>query len=260
MTATAIRLEDLPKPAHQEWFALGEAIDHSLLATLESLTADEWNTPTECAPWTVKDIMAHLIGWGEAVVSPRTLVAQGRGGWKARAAHNGNWLDATNQYQVDSKASVSSAEIVERFKKLAPRFHKTRNRYGLVTGVLPMKEPFSGTWIPVRFLFDTIFVRDHFMHHIDICTALGRPLPIGAAERRVAHDVFREWAEKAGASVTLELTGPAGGTFVAGSGDTKITGDAIDLCRVLAGRKCDTFEISGDEAAARRWLKVLVVF
>lgn len=260
MAQTVIRLEELRKPSHAEWLELGKEIDRSLFETLGSLTDEAWSTPTECPPWTVKDVMAHLLGWAEAVVSPGQLARQASAGWKTRGSHAGNWLDATNQFQVDSRASASPAEIVSRFEELAPRFHKVRNRYGLVTGIFPMKEPFSGTWVPARFLFDTIFVRDHFMHHIDICTAVGRTMPVGDAEIRVAHDAFREWGDKAKASVTLDLSGPAGGTFVRGSGDTHISGGAIDMCRVLAGRRCDTFQIEGDAEAAKSWLEVVAVF
>lgn len=255
-----IRLEDLRKPDHSEWGRLGKDIDRSLVATLGSLSDDEWSTPTECAPWTVKDVMAHLIGWNEAVVSPAHLFRQATSGWKRRGSHSGNWLDATNQYQVDVLASASPAEIVARFEELSPRFHKVRSRYGLATVAFPMKEPFSGTWVPVRFLFDTIFVRDHFMHHIDICSALGQTLPVGDAEVRVAHDVFREWGDKTDASVTLDLSGAAGGTLVRGAGDVHISGDAIDLCRTLAGRRSDNLVIEGDAETAQRWLGVRAVF
>lgn len=260
MALTVTRLEDLTKPSHSEWRSLGQRIDASLLETLRSLTDDEWSTPTECVPWTVKDVIAHVIGWDEATLSPIELIRQARNGWRSRHAHGGNWVDAVNQFQVDSKASRSPSEITARFAELIPRYHPVRARYGLLTPMLPFKEPFSGTWVPLRFLFDTIYVRDHFMHHIDICTALGREVPVGETEKRVMHDVFREWGDKAGASVTLELAGPAGGTFVRGAGETQIAGDATDLCRVLAGRRCDTLEIQGDAPAAQRWLGVMAAF
>ena len=260
MALTVTRLEELQKPTHREWLELGLQIDAGLVATLRSLTDEEWSTPTECHPWTVKDVVAHLIGWDEATVSPIELGRQAVAGWKTRKEHGNSWLDATNQYQVDSHSSASPAEVLARFEGLIPRYHKIRSRFGLTTGIFPMKEPFSGTWVPMRFMFDTIFVRDHFMHHLDICRALGREVPVGDAEKRVAHDAFREWSDKAKASVTLDLSGPAGGTFVRGSGETRIRGDALNLCRVLAGRRCDEFEIEGDKEAAGRWLEVLAAF
>lgn len=33
----------------------------SLLAWLASVDGDAWNAPTACAPWTVKDVLAHLV-------------------------------------------------------------------------------------------------------------------------------------------------------------------------------------------------------
>jgi uncharacterized protein (TIGR03083 family) len=260
MVDTVIRLEELPKIKHAEWQELGVEVDRSFVDTLRSLSSEEWNTLTECPPWTVKDVIAHLIGWAEATINPVELSRQTLAGFRLKKSHDGNWLDAANQFQVDTRSPMTTDELIARFEQLAPRFHKVRSRYGLVTGIFPMKEPFSGTWVPVRFLFDTIFVRDHFMHHIDICTALGRELPVGDAERRIAHDAIREWAEKAKADVTLELSGPAGGRFVHGSGATTITGNAIDLCRTAAGRRCEPFEIPGDSDAANRWLTQLAAF
>ncbi|MEA2453443.1 MAG: hypothetical protein QOG04_2153 [Actinomycetota bacterium] len=260
MARTIQRLEDVPKPTHAEWLKLGEEVDKSFLETLRSLSEEEWAAPTECSPWTVKDMMAHILGWAEATMSPRELTRQTIAGFKTKGAHGGVWLDATNQSQIDTRAPMSIDEVIARFVEITPGYHKTRTRYGLMTGLFPMKEPFSGTWVPMRFLFDTIFVRDHFMHHVDICTATGRMMPVGDAEIRIAHDAFREWSDKAKASVTLELSGPAGGTFTRGTGETSISGDAIDLCRVLAGRRCDKFEVDGDEEAAKRWLSVLAAF
>lgn len=255
-----MRLDEVPKPTHEEWFELGQQVDRSFLETLRSLSEEEWQTPTVCSPWTVKDVVAHLIGWNEAVLSPTRLMQQAGNGWRTRKDHAGNWLDSTNQFQVDSLATAPPDRVLARFAELTPRFHKVRRRYGRVTAPFPMKEPFSGTWVPLRFMFDTIFVRDHFMHHSDVCAATGRDLPVGDAEKRIAHDAFREWAKKAGASVTLDLTGPAGGTFVRGTGETRIRGDAIELCRVLAGRSSEALAIEGDMERAQGWLKVLAAF
>src|SRR5687768_5084036 len=106
MSDAVIRLEDLPKPTHAEWQTLGIEIDRSYIETLRSLSDEEWNKPTECPPWTVKDMLAHVIGWTEATLSPAELTRQATGGWKTRSGHGGNWLDATNQVQIDTRADV----------------------------------------------------------------------------------------------------------------------------------------------------------
>lgn len=40
---------------------LFEELDVALLALLRGLAVDEWNRPTVCSQWTVKDIAAHLL-------------------------------------------------------------------------------------------------------------------------------------------------------------------------------------------------------
>jgi uncharacterized protein (TIGR03083 family) len=36
-------------------------LDHKLIQLLESLSPEEWNRPTLARPWTVKDVVAHLL-------------------------------------------------------------------------------------------------------------------------------------------------------------------------------------------------------
>ena len=49
-------------------------------------------------------------------------------------------------------------------------------------------------------------------------------------------DVVAEWAERHGQPYRLHLTGPAGGTWSAGSGGPELELDAVEFCRVLSGR------------------------
>ena len=70
---------------------------------------------------------------------------------------------------------------------------------------------------PVAYLFDVGFTRDVWMHRIDIAHATGIPLDVDAAhDGRIVADIVAEWAGTHGEPFTLDLTGPAGGTFVAG--------------------------------------------
>ena len=45
-----------------------------------------------------------------------------------------------------------------------------------------------------------------------------------------------EWARRHGQPFTLELTGPAGGSFTAGTGGDALGFDAVEFCCLLAGR------------------------
>lgn len=54
-------------------------------------------------------------------------------------------------------------------------------------------------------------------------------------EGALVADVTAEWAQRHGQPYTLELTGPAGGTWGTGAGE-RITMDALDFCPVVSGR------------------------
>jgi uncharacterized protein (TIGR03083 family) len=260
VSTTAIRLESIEPPTVREWIDLGRAVDVSILETLRSLADDEWSLITDCDPWTVKDSVAHLVGWIDATISPVEFIRQVRVGFMTRSDHGGSVLDAMNHHQVESRRHASPAELIARFEGAQPRFHSRRLILGALGKPIPFWEPFSGTRVNAAFMMGAVMARDQFMHRLDIHRAIGRAPDLRPAEIRIAHDAIREWAAKARADATLELSGPAGGTLVAGAGTTRITADALDLCRVLAGRKSDDIRIEGDEGAARRWLTTLAVF
>lgn len=259
-TEPVIDLREVSRPRHAEWVQLSRDIDRSLLATLHDLSGDDWSAVTDCAPWTVKDITAHLLAWAESIPSPKTFLSESVVGFKQRGSYGGNMIDAQNQHQIDKLSRLSPSELVDRLETTLPRFDKARALYGRLAVVIPYKQPFSGTWVSLSFLMDAIFTRDHFMHHIDICRATGRDMPVGPAEIRVAHDVLREWTGSIPEPVELDLTGPAGGRFRSGTATTTIRADAIDLCRVLAGRRSDEITIDGDEQQAQQWLQQKAVF
>lgn len=257
---TSVRIEALKAPSYAEWDAIGHSVDDHLLATLASLTPEEWLKPTDCDPWAVRDIVAHIVAWDNAIIRPARFARESVRGFRARKDHGGNPLDAQNQQQVDDLARVPPDELLARLRSLTPKFHKAKKRLSGIGRAVPYKEHFSGTWVTLGYALTTILGRDHFMHHIDICKATGRPFEPNPAEVRIVHDAVREWAGKAGADVTLELSGPAGGTFVRGSGETTIATDAIEFCRVISGRLCDDIKVVGDEPTAQRWLAQRAVF
>ena len=75
------------------------------------------------------------------------------------------------------------------------------------------------------------------MHRVDIARATGREIVLTPEhDGRIIADVVAEWARRHGQPFTLTLTGPAGGAFVAGDGGDPITIDAVEFCRILAGR------------------------
>jgi hypothetical protein len=52
----------------------------------------------------------------------------------------------------------------------------------------------------------------------------------------IVADIVAEWARRHGQPYRLELTGPAGGNWSSGIGGEEIVMDAVDFCRIVAGR------------------------
>ena len=106
-----------------------------------------------------------------------------------------------------------------------------------------MKEEFGGqteTW-RMSYLLDVILTRDPWMHRVDISRATSRPLVLTPEhDGRIVADVAAEWARRHGRPFRLELTGPAGGTFVNGDGGEDIRLDAVEFSRILSGRAAGT--------------------
>jgi len=103
----------------------------------------------------------------------------------------------------------------------------------------PIKTEVAGkpeTW-KLGFLMDIIFTRDTWMHRIDISRAIGRDAVLSADhDGRLIADVVADWSRRHGQPFTLELTGPAGGTYMSGDAGETITLDAVEFCRILSGR------------------------
>ena len=135
MTATLMTM------AHHERADLAE-----FLATL---TPRDWEAPSLCTRWSVKDVVAHVISYEE--LGTLGLVKRFAKGWIVR----------TNQVGVDEFAALSPQQLLEFLRNhLQP--------HGLTAG-------FGGM----------IALVDGTIHHQDIRRALGRPrtVPVDRLER-----------------------------------------------------------------------------
>ena len=94
------------------------------------------------------------------------------------------------------------------------------------------------------YLIDTIYLRDLWMHRVDVAVALGRPLELRADhDGRIVADVVAEWARRHAQSFVLDLTGPAGGSYShhpEHPSVERVSLDAVEFCRILAGRASAT--------------------
>jgi hypothetical protein len=77
------------------------------------LRSDDWTTPTECPGWTVRDMVAHLVGMAEMAASIR----EGRRQVKTAQAQGGVFIDALTGLQVAERADWSPEQLVDRYAR-----------------------------------------------------------------------------------------------------------------------------------------------
>jgi uncharacterized protein (TIGR03083 family) len=111
---------------------------------LATLTPQDWEAPSLCSKWSVKDVVAHVISYEE--LGAMGLLNRFAKGWIVRA----------NQVGVDEFAALSPQQLLEFLRNhLEPR--------GLTAG-------FGGM----------IALIDATIHHQDIRRCLGRPRSVPA--------------------------------------------------------------------------------
>ncbi|MGY1615226.1 maleylpyruvate isomerase family mycothiol-dependent enzyme [Geodermatophilus sp. SYSU D00691] len=205
-------------------------------AQLRRLDPGDWERPTECTAWDVRQMAAHVLGMAEMVAFLRQTVRQ-----NVLSARAGGGIDALTGLQVRERDHLSPEEIQARFEAALPRAVRGRRRLSRVIGRLTLPEEqvvgvHTERW-RFGFLFDVVLTRDTWMHRVDIARATGREPELTPAHDGVlVADVVREWAERHGRPYRLRLTGPAGGTWSAGQDGEDVEMDAVEFCRVLSGR------------------------
>jgi uncharacterized protein (TIGR03083 family) len=207
------------------------------LDLLRALEPGEWDLPTDCPAWTVREMAAHNLGMAEMAASVRENLRQNR----EAGRRGGVFIDALTGLQVEERRDLSPAEIVARYAEAGPRAARGRRRTPFLLRRLPMPVAQHVGEVQERWTFgylvDTILTRDPWMHRVDTARATGRDLVLTADHDGVlVADVVAEWASRHGKPCTLTLTGPAGGYWIFGSGGPVLELDAVEFCRTLARR------------------------
>lgn len=202
---------------------------------LRTLAGDDWHKPTDCDRWSVKDIVAHILGINEGVLNPLEMGRQQRAG-KPYRAEGLSKFDAGNEAAVVERRGRSPTEVVAAYEAIVPRILRRRTRFPAVLRALPMPDGMGGSF-KLGYLMEVILTRDIWMHRVDITRASGRKIVLTADhDGRIVADVVRDWAQRHGQPFTLTLEGPAGGTFSQDTGGEEHRLDAVEFCRVLSGR------------------------
>lgn len=129
-------------PADSSLMAMARAERADLATFLATLTPQQWDAPSLCAGWSVKDVVAHVVSYEElGVVGLLKRFVKGR-------------IVHANQVGVDEFAALSPQQLLDFL-------NEHLNPSGLTAG-------FGGM----------IALVDGTVHHQDIRRALGRPRTI----------------------------------------------------------------------------------
>jgi uncharacterized protein (TIGR03083 family) len=245
-TSTTL-ITTVPAIGHAEAMRLQAVELQRNLDLMHALAPDDWTARTECPDWDVRLLYAHVLGACESGASMREFARQFMAARSFQKARGGPQEAALSAVQVAARRSLTPAEITTRFTAVAPRTVRGRTRLPSLLRRAPIKVdgPVAETWT-LGYLVDVIYLRDAWMHRVDVSRATGRDLTLDAGhDGRIVADVAAEWGRRHGRPFTLVLTGPAGGTFLSasGAGGPEITMDAVEFCRVLAGRAPATHEL-----------------
>lgn len=216
----------------------------ALLDDVATIAADEWHRPTDCTGWSVRDMVAHLVGAAQGHASLFIFVRQYAWGVRHRKDFGGSGLDAMNHGQITGLEGHSGESLLALLADLAPRAVAGRARRARLIGWAPISLDEAGSWyegMPTRTtmaeLCAVVLTRDVWAHRLDLARALGRTPSVDAeVDGRIVADIVGDWAARHGQPFDMHLTGDAGGSFRAGDTGQLLTLDALDFARLMAGR------------------------
>ena len=232
---SASTIADMTALRHRDWMALAEEEYRRIGALLAGLGDEDWRRPTDCTEWTVRDLVAHLVGNAESSASIREARRQQKLGRRLRPGQPD--IDGMTAVQVLERADVEPTQLVRDLADAGRRGVRARRRIPALARAirLPFGPPLGTR--TVGYAMDCIYTRDTWMHRVDLARATARPLQLTADhDGRIVADVVDEWADAHGRPFTLTLTGPAGGTWSRGTDGEPIELDAVEFCRILSGR------------------------
>ncbi len=227
---------DIPPIKGDEMVPLARTEFQRTIGLISTLTDADWAKPTPCSEWSVRVLVAHMLGASEANASLIENIGQLiRGTWKARK-RDVKFADGVSSVQVGARSQLEPAELAERMKEISERAVSGRRNFPRLLRLLRVPNP-AGGWVSAGRLMDVAYTRDQWMHRWDLATAVSKPFELTTDhDGRIVQDVVAEWSAKHDSPFALKLTGPAGSEFNRGTGGPHIEIDAVEFCKVLAGR------------------------
>ncbi len=254
---------NIPALGREEAYSLAMTAFERLLAVVEKLSGEDWQQPTDCSEWTVKNMVAHLSGSCDGYAS-----------WKGHLRQTfknpylfkiSPMIDAINAIQVDDRANYTPEELVAEFRELGPKAINTRYKIPWLLRIIPLPNVVvPGKVVPVSYLLDVIYSRDEWMHRADLCRAAGQKMLLTEDhDARMVELVLRDIAtmslKNPAYTVDLVLTGDLTLEYRFGRGTQPDATILVDLVqfnrraseRITVDEALSLAEVRGSEAAAR---------
>ncbi len=267
MSPTVLDATHIPYVTAGEAYQLMHTELERFLALLDTLEPGDWEKPTACTLWNVRDMLAHQAGGYASGTGYKEMIHQ----YSAMPRKGELSEDAVNRRQLAERSNKTPAELIAELRRVGPvAIRKWAYQFRLVK-LVSIPRPDIGS-LSLRHLMMVIHSRDTWMHRLDICRAAGRRFEQTAEhDGRIAALVMLDLAKtlprKMGAgAVRFELSGIAGGTYQIGTGEptAAIAMDVLDFNIYASGRF--TYEqalaratLSGEVSLAEKALKNTVV-
>lgn len=190
-----------------------DAFEQTVRSTLElgaTLGEDEWELPTECPGWSVKDTVAHVIGTERGLLGdpeiPHTPPTD--------LPHVRNDLARRNEVAVDARRSWSPAQVHSELQEVLDR-RLDMLRSGTIDPAAETDTPFGRKMPYAEFMIFRAF--DCWVHEQDIRRAVHRPGNLDAPAAECARSVLtnalpyvvgKPAGTAPGQSVTVDVSGP----------------------------------------------------
>lgn len=209
------------KPVEAIWtIELFPPLSSELLTVLKSLQPTEWAYPTACSPWTVKDVVAHLLGgnfgrlWKDSETSTASLYPD--------RDYNGlvALINANNELWVQAARRISPEILLELLdltdRRLYAHFRNLAPYQPAKVAVAWAGDIQSPNWFDIAREYT-----EKWLHQQHIREAVGQPIlqarkwlfPVLDTFLRGLPHTYRLLEAPDGTSVSLHITGEAGGQW-----------------------------------------------
>lgn len=249
---TAARAADLPQTDPDAARDHAAAEYAALLTMVDAFSPSDWGLQTDCTEWRVRDMAAHVAGAAEEACRLSVMLRHQAAAVNGLRRGDGAIVDLLCRVQIADRAGLSDADLAADLRRWAAGAPAGRRRQPGLLRRMPMPR-FTGLrpGTNLAHLLDVIYVRDVWLHRVDLHRATQVEMPTSSAEDEVVAQVVRDLdLEWSGPAFALELTGRGAGRWQVGSGApvATVTEDAVALMRLLSGRS-DECALSTDEAA-----------